>query len=214
MGRGCTFEVRGSSVVSGAFPRGRTSGTANLANSGERFRARIGMRRARSARRYAIGQVGARWTSGLPVGLASPSRAGRMLERPSGGGTAGVVRWLARTRQAVHPFTRSRPPAAPSPPCAGCPPPPPPVLSSRPLSPPPPPPPCSSSLGTRPRTHADLSSSPSSCHPPPAFPSAPPVAAAAAAAAAAVVALSLPLAAISVSSPPRRPGPSRAASPL
>lgn len=37
--------------------------------------------------------------------------AGRMLERPSGGGTAGVVRWLARTRQAVHPFTRSLPPA-------------------------------------------------------------------------------------------------------
>lgn len=49
--------------------------------------------------------------------------AGRMLERPSGGGTAGVVRWLARTRQAVHPFTRwplpsPSLPAAPLPPVA------------------------------------------------------------------------------------------------
>lgn len=45
--------------------------------------------------------------------------AGRMLERPSGGGTAGVVRWLARTRQAVHPFTRWPPPV---PLATGCPP--------------------------------------------------------------------------------------------
>jgi len=51
--------------------------------------------------------------------------AGRMLERPSGGGTAGVVRWLARTRQAVHLFTRwplppPSLPAAPSPSVATC----------------------------------------------------------------------------------------------
>ena len=30
-----------------------------------------------------------------------------MLESPHGGGSAGVVRWFARTRQAIHPFTRS-----------------------------------------------------------------------------------------------------------
>lgn len=44
--------------------------------------------------------------------------AGRMLERPSGGGTAGVVRWLARTRQAVHLFTRW---PLPPPLATGCP---------------------------------------------------------------------------------------------
>lgn len=31
----------------------------------------------------------------------------RMLESPHGGGTASAVRWFARTRQAIHPFTRS-----------------------------------------------------------------------------------------------------------
>lgn len=30
-----------------------------------------------------------------------------MLASPHGGGMAGVVRWLARTRQAIHPFTWS-----------------------------------------------------------------------------------------------------------
>lgn len=70
---------------------------------------------AEEPRIYAIGQV-VQWTRGLPVGRRVRA-AGRMLERPSGGGTAGVVRWLARTRQAVHPFTHS-PPSAPSPPAA------------------------------------------------------------------------------------------------
>lgn len=69
--------------------------------------ARIG---AEKLRMYAIGQV-VQWTNDLPVGRRVRA-AGRMLERPSGGGTAGVVRWLARTRQAVHPFTHS-PPSAP-----------------------------------------------------------------------------------------------------
>lgn len=70
---------------------------------------------AEESRMYAIGQV-VQWTSGLPVGRRVWA-AGRMLERPSGGGTAGVVRWLARTRQAVHPFTHSTP-STPSPPIA------------------------------------------------------------------------------------------------
>lgn len=52
----------------------------------------------------------------LPVGRRVWT-AGRMLERPSGGGTAGVVRWFARTRQAVHPFTRSLPSPDPASPC-------------------------------------------------------------------------------------------------
>jgi len=68
---------------------------------------------AEEPRIYAIGQV-VQWTSGLPVGRWVWA-AGRMLERPSGGGTAGVVRWLARARQAVHPFTPSPPPAPPPP---------------------------------------------------------------------------------------------------
>lgn len=46
----------------------------------------------------------------MPVGRRVPA-AGRMLKRPSGGGTAGVVRWFARTRQAIHLFTRSSHPA-------------------------------------------------------------------------------------------------------
>lgn len=56
----------------------------------------------------------------LPVGRRVQA-AGRMLERPSGGGTAGVVRWFARTRQAVHPFTRSSPgPFSPPRRCLRC----------------------------------------------------------------------------------------------
>lgn len=52
----------------------------------------------------------------LPIGRRVWT-AGRMLERPSGGGTAGVVRWFARTRQAIHPFTRSLPSPDPASPC-------------------------------------------------------------------------------------------------
>lgn len=69
----------------------------------------------------------------LPVGRRVWT-AGRMLERPSGGGTAGVVRWFARTRQAVHPFTRSLPSPDPASPCPFS------LSLSLPFSPPPSPP--------------------------------------------------------------------------
>lgn len=131
-----------------AFPRNERRGRRFRSDRGTR-----GESEARTSRKYICDRSGRSSVDERFAGWkVSPSRAERMLERPSGGGTAGVVRWLARTRQAVHPFTRSLPPS-PSPTTA------PPRLRSAHVR-------VRYSRIHRHALVADLSSSPPSCRPP------------------------------------------------
>lgn len=95
------------SSVSGACERTTSAATTPIAATRRAGNSRKSARRCRGCACDRSGRSSVR-TSGLPVGRRVRA-AGRMLEGPCGGGTAGVVRWLARTRQAVHPFVPSRP---------------------------------------------------------------------------------------------------------